>query len=80
MAKLRPSFRPENGTVTAGNASPLNDGAAALLLVDEEGLKATGRQPLARVSATGVSAIDPSTSDSPRRGRQPRTRQGRQGI
>ncbi|MBA2949356.1 thiolase family protein [Streptomyces himalayensis] len=72
MAKLKPSFRqasearwgsprPEagGGTVTAGNASPLNDGAAALLLVDEEGLKATGRQPLARVSASGVSAIDP---------------------
>ncbi|MER5755578.1 thiolase family protein [Streptomyces sp. NPDC002088] len=59
MAKLKPSFRTENGTVTAGNASPLNDGAAALLLVDEEGLKATGREPLARVSATGVSAIDP---------------------
>ncbi|MEW2116681.1 thiolase family protein [Streptomyces sp. NPDC005474] len=60
MAKLKPSFRPEGGTVTAGNASPLNDGAAALLLVDEEGLKATGREPLARVSATGVSAIDPN--------------------
>ncbi len=59
MAKLKPSFRKENGTVTAGNASPLNDGAAALLLVDEEGLKATGREPLARVSATGVSALDP---------------------
>ncbi|MFJ4835085.1 thiolase family protein [Streptomyces sp. NPDC088747] len=59
MAGLKPSFRTENGTVTAGNASPLNDGAAALLLVDEEGLKATGREPLARVSATGVSAIDP---------------------
>jgi acetyl-CoA acyltransferase len=59
MAKLRPSFRKENGTVTAGNASPLNDGAAALLLTDEEGLKATGREPLARVSATGVSALDP---------------------
>ncbi|KQX78573.1 thiolase family protein [Streptomyces sp. Root1310] len=59
MAKLRPSFRTEDGTVTAGNASPLNDGAAALLLVDEEGLRATGREPLARVSATGVSAIDP---------------------
>ncbi|MFD9316366.1 thiolase family protein [Streptomyces sp. NPDC060053] len=59
MAKLRPSFRTEEGTVTAGNASPLNDGAAALLLVDEEGLKATGREPLARVGATGVSAIDP---------------------
>ncbi|MFJ9241605.1 thiolase family protein [Streptomyces sp. NPDC101776] len=59
MAKLKPSFRTENGTVTAGNASPLNDGAAALLLVDEEGLKATGRQPLARISATGVNALDP---------------------
>ncbi|MER6982382.1 thiolase family protein, partial [Streptomyces carpinensis] len=59
MAKLKPSFRTEKGTVTAGNASPLNDGAAALLLTDEEGLKATGREPLARVRATGVSAIDP---------------------
>ncbi|MGW3092969.1 thiolase family protein [Streptomyces sp. NPDC001102] len=59
MAKLKPSFRKENGTVTAGNASPLNDGAAALLLVDEEGLKAVGREPLARVSATGVNALDP---------------------
>ncbi|NGO41322.1 thiolase family protein [Streptomyces ureilyticus] len=72
MAKLKPSFRKASearwgsprpkaggGTVTAGNASPLNDGAAALLLVDEEGLKATGREPLARVSASGVSAIDP---------------------
>ncbi|WP_329568685.1 thiolase family protein [Streptomyces sp. NBC_01361] len=59
MAKLEPSFRKEAGTVTAGNASPLNDGAAALLLVDEEGLKATGREPLARVTASGVAAIDP---------------------
>ena len=59
MAKLKPSFRTQDGTVTAGNASPLNDGAAALLLVDEEGLKATGREPLARIRATGVSAIDP---------------------
>ncbi|CAL9636175.1 3-oxoadipyl-CoA_3-oxo-5,6-dehydrosuberyl-CoA thiolase [Streptomyces sp. enrichment culture] len=59
MAGLRPAFRKENGTVTAGNASPLNDGAAALLLADEEGLKATGREPLARISATGVHALDP---------------------
>ncbi|MFE6359295.1 thiolase family protein [Streptomyces sp. NPDC057806] len=59
MAKLKPSFRTDGGTVTAGNASPLNDGAAALLLVDEEGLKATGREPLARISATGVHALDP---------------------
>ncbi|MEU5598460.1 acetyl-CoA C-acyltransferase [Streptomyces sp. NPDC020298] len=59
MARLRPSFRTENGTVTAGNASPLNDGVAALLLVDEEGLQATGRVPLARVSASAVCAIEP---------------------
>ncbi|MFG3205727.1 thiolase family protein [Streptomyces sp. NPDC048192] len=59
MARLMPSFRTENGTVTAGNASPLNDGAAALLLTDEEGLKATGREPLARISATGIHAVDP---------------------
>ncbi|MFJ8545613.1 thiolase family protein [Streptomyces sp. NPDC093586] len=59
MAKLKPSFRSTGGTVTAGNASPLNDGAAALLLVDEEGLRATGREPLARIRATGVSATDP---------------------
>ncbi|MGW5472024.1 thiolase family protein [Streptomyces chartreusis] len=59
MARLQPSFREESGTVTAGNASPLNDGAAALLLTDEEGLEATGREPLARISATGVSALDP---------------------
>ncbi|MEU6292032.1 thiolase family protein [Streptomyces sp. NPDC046988] len=59
MAKLKPSFRKTDGTVTAGNASPLNDGAAALLLTDAEGLKATGREPLARISATGVSATDP---------------------
>ncbi|MFJ2114668.1 MULTISPECIES: thiolase family protein [unclassified Streptomyces] len=59
LARLKPSFRETGGTVTAGNASPLNDGAAALLLVDEEGLRATGREPLARISATGVSATEP---------------------
>ncbi|MER6072839.1 thiolase family protein [Streptomyces sp. NPDC001817] len=59
MAKLGPSFRKDDGTVTAGNASPLNDGAAALLLADEEGLRATGREPLARISSTGVHAVDP---------------------
>jgi acetyl-CoA acyltransferase len=59
MARLKPSFRTTDGTVTAGNASPLNDGAAALLLTDEEGLKATGREPLARIRATGVYATDP---------------------
>ncbi|MFI9561362.1 thiolase family protein [Nonomuraea endophytica] len=57
LAKLKPAFRP-GGTVTAGNSSPLNDGAAALLLTDEEGLG--GREPLARIVATGVSALEPA--------------------
>ncbi|CAM5315312.1 acetyl-CoA acetyltransferase [Streptomyces spiroverticillatus] len=58
LAKLKPVFRPD-GTVTAGNSSPLNDGAAALLLVDEEGLRATGREPLARIRASAVTGIEP---------------------
>lgn len=58
LAKLKPVFRPD-GTVTAGNSSPLNDGAAALLLVDEEGLRATGREPLARIRTSAVTGIEP---------------------
>lgn len=58
LAKLKPSFR-KDGTVTAGSSSPLNDGAAALLLVDEEGLRATGREPLARIRACAVTGIEP---------------------
>ncbi|RSS80301.1 thiolase family protein [Streptomyces sp. WAC06614] len=58
LARLKPAFRPD-GTVTAANASPLNDGAAALLLVDEEGLRATGREPLARIRASAVTGIEP---------------------
>jgi acetyl-CoA acetyltransferase family protein len=58
LAKLRPAFRPD-GTVTAGNASPLNDGAAALLLADEAGVETTGRQPLARIVSRGLHAVDP---------------------
>jgi acetyl-CoA acetyltransferase family protein len=58
LAKLKPSFR-KDGTVTAGSSSPLNDGAAALLLVDEEGLRATGRAPLARIRASAVTGIEP---------------------
>ncbi|MFD7921011.1 thiolase family protein [Streptomyces sp. NPDC059740] len=59
LGALRPVFRKEGGTVTAGNSSPLNDGAAALLVTDEEGLAATGREPLARVSASAVTGIEP---------------------
>ncbi|MFD5573470.1 thiolase family protein [Streptomyces cadmiisoli] len=58
LAKLKPAFAPE-GTITAGNASPLNDGASALLLADEEGLAAIGREPLARVRAAAVTGIEP---------------------
>ncbi|EME98140.1 thiolase family protein [Streptomyces mobaraensis NBRC 13819 = DSM 40847] len=59
LARLKPAFRPEGGTVTAGNSCPLNDGAAALLLCDEEGLRATGREPLARVRASAVTGTEP---------------------
>ncbi|MGW7518933.1 thiolase family protein [Streptomyces sp. NPDC054796] len=60
LAKLKPVFRDAgSGTVTAANSSPLNDGAAALLLVGEEGLRATGREPLARVRASAVTALEP---------------------
>ncbi|MGD9485908.1 thiolase family protein [Streptomyces sp. TRM70308] len=59
LAKLKPVFRPEGGTVTAGNSSPLNDGAAALLVTDEAGLRATGREPLARVRGSAVTGIEP---------------------
>lgn len=60
LARLKPAFRKDGtGTVTAGNASPLNDGAAALLLTDEAGLAATGREPLARISASAVTGIEP---------------------
>ncbi|MEU6486086.1 thiolase family protein [Streptomyces sp. NPDC046887] len=59
LARLKPSFRTEGGTVTAGNASPLNDGAAALLITDEEGLRATGREPLARIRSSAVTGIEP---------------------
>jgi acetyl-CoA acyltransferase len=58
LAKLRPVFRPQ-GTVTAGNSSPLNDGAAALLLSDDAGLAAIGQRPLARLASRAVSAVEP---------------------
>lgn len=59
LAALRPVFRPDNGTVTAGNSSPLNDGAACLLLADESGVARVGREPLARIVARAISAVTP---------------------
>jgi acetyl-CoA acetyltransferase family protein len=58
LARLKPAFRPE-GTVTAGNSSQLSDGAAALLLASERGAAAAQRDPLARIAARGVSAVEP---------------------
>jgi acetyl-CoA C-acetyltransferase len=58
LAELKPAFR-ENGTVTAGNACPLNDGAAAVLVMSEERAKELGLKPRARIVASSVAAIRP---------------------
>jgi acetyl-CoA acetyltransferase family protein len=58
LAKLKPAFK-KDGTVTAGNASPLNDGAAALLIASEEGAAKAGREPIARIAGRGTFAVDP---------------------
>lgn len=58
LAKLRPAFR-KDGTVTAGNSSGLNDGAAALLVVSEERMKSLGVEPRARIVATAVAGVEP---------------------
>src|SRR5438045_9652342 len=55
---LKPVFRPD-GTVTAGNASPLNDGASAAVLGSESAAERLGRQPMARVAAWGAAASEP---------------------
>jgi acetyl-CoA acetyltransferase family protein len=58
LASLKPAFAPD-GSVTAGNASPLNDGAAALWIGAEAAGEALGREPLARIAGRGVHAVDP---------------------
>ncbi|MBV9837592.1 MAG: acetyl-CoA C-acyltransferase, partial [Solirubrobacterales bacterium] len=58
LAQLKPAFRPD-GTVTAGNACPLNDGAAAVLVMSEEKAKRLGLEPKARIIASTVAAIRP---------------------
>ena len=58
LAKLKPAFA-KDGTVTAGNASPLNDGAGALLLGDEAAGEALGREPIARIAGRGTMGVDP---------------------
>lgn len=58
LGKLRPAFR-KDGSVTAGNASGLNDGAAALLVASENGIKANNLKPLARIVSSGVVGVEP---------------------
>jgi 3-oxoadipyl-CoA thiolase len=58
LAKLPPVFR-EGGSVTAGNSSPMNDGAAALLLATEAGLERHGLTPMARIVASGAAGVHP---------------------
>jgi acetyl-CoA C-acetyltransferase len=59
LAGLRTSFRADDGTVTAGNASPLNDGASAVLLGSAAARDAIGLAPVARIAGRGASALDP---------------------
>lgn len=59
LAKLKPAFK-KDGSVTAGNSSGINDGAAALMLVSEEALKRYNLTPLARVVSRGVAGVDPA--------------------
>ena len=59
LAELKPAFKPDGGTVTAGNACPLNDGAAAVLVMSEERAKELGLKPRARIVASAVAAIRP---------------------
>jgi 3-oxoadipyl-CoA thiolase len=59
LAKLRPAFR-EGGTVTAGNASGINDGASAVLLVEAARARELGLRPMARIVSTAVAGVDPA--------------------
>ncbi len=60
LSKLRPAFRKDGGSVTAGNSSGLNDGACALLYASEAGMRSNGLQPLTEVLSTAVVGVDPS--------------------
>jgi acetyl-CoA acetyltransferase family protein len=60
LARLRPAFAKEGGTVTAGNASGINDGASAVLVVEADRARELGLRPMARVVATAVAGVDPA--------------------
>ncbi|MCA1632800.1 MAG: acetyl-CoA C-acetyltransferase [Acidobacteria bacterium] len=59
LAKLRPAFKKEGGSVTAGNAPGVNDGASALVVTSLEGARAAGVEPMARIAAQATSGIQP---------------------
>jgi 3-oxoadipyl-CoA thiolase len=60
LARLKPAFGRDGGSVTAGNASGINDGASAVLLVEAERARALGLRPMARVVSTAVAGVDPA--------------------
>ena len=60
LAKLKPAFKRDGGTVTAGNASGINDGAAAIVVASGEFVKAHGLKPMAKIIATGSVGVDPA--------------------
>jgi len=60
LAKLQPVFIPKTGTVTAGNASGLNDGASAVIIMSDERARSEGFKPLARIKAVGMGACHPT--------------------
>jgi acetyl-CoA C-acetyltransferase len=59
LAKLRPAFKKDGGTVTAGNASSINDGAAAVAVCDEDWAKANGLKPMARITGYATGGMAP---------------------
>ena len=60
LAKLKPAFKRDGGTVTAGNASGINDGAAAIVVASGEFVKAHGLKPMAKIVSTGSVGVDPA--------------------
>lgn len=60
LAGMKPAFKKEGGTVTAGNASGINDGAAAVLMMSEQALKSSGAKPLARLVGYSHAGVEPA--------------------
>src|SRR4029077_16658795 len=60
LSALKPAFMPEGGSVTAGNSSPLNVGAAALLIMSEERARELGLKPKVKIRAMAVAGVDPA--------------------